>query len=233
MTSTRTQTPARPDEDGPSARRPSGKPLRSDALVKAEAVIEATVRLLETHRIGELSMSLIAQEAGIPRTSIYHLYSDIFGVLAEVARRHVLLSREAIGRHVDALAPRDVFELIDAHVAAAADYFNSHAAARKTLYGAAALELHSVYEDYDILAAGLFRESIQPDWPVEPLSEADPFRTVTLILTAIYAASVRRHDTITAEARVQAVLAARSYLSAELARIGCEAPTPLPGPSTW
>jgi hypothetical protein len=132
-----------------------------------------------------------------------------------IAKDHVTRSWNWIRAETARRKPSDIRTLIEANVAAAVLYFNANSAARKTLFGASAFELHVVESNFDVMSAQMFRELIKaPDWPVEPLSEEDPFRTVGLVMSVIFAASVRRSDRITPEMAEQAKLAALGYLSA-------------------
>jgi AcrR family transcriptional regulator len=208
---------AREATPAPKRRR---SPVRNDSKAKAERIVTAATLLLDDHSLTALNMNMIAKAAGISRTSIYDFFSTTFAIFEEVARKHVMHSHDWIRDATRRRNPDGLLTLIDAHVDSASEYFNGHAAARKTLFGTAALELHAIDSEYDVLAARMFREFHSPDWPVEPLSHDDPYRTVTLLLTAIYSASVRAYDSITPEFAERAKLVARSYLLAALDQMG-------------
>jgi AcrR family transcriptional regulator len=188
------------------------RPMRTDSRARVDLIVEATSRLLEAHALTDLTISMIARTAGIARTTVYDFFPTTFAIFELIARDHVMRSWNSINADIASRGPRDMASLIDASVACAANYFNAQAAARKTLFGTGALELHVIDSDWDILAARMHRNFLRPDWPVEPLSPQDPFRTMSLLMSAIYSASVRRSDRITPDMADEARLISAAYI---------------------
>lgn len=196
------------------------RPLRSDSRATVQQIVEGTSRLLDTHPLHEVTISIVAKTTGVARTTIYDFFQTPFAIFQVIARDHVMGSWNWIHVEIEKAAPTTLDALIDASVDAASRYFNTNGAARKTLFGSGSLELHVIESDWDLMSARMYRDFLQPDWPVEPFSVQDPFRTIGILMSAIYATSVRRWDAITPEMADEARLVSRAYIAAREREMG-------------
>lgn len=189
------------------------RPLRNDSRAKVEQIVDGTSRLLEHHALRDITIIMVAKEAGVARTTIYDFFPTPFAIFQVIARDHVTRSWNWIHAEIAKADPQSLDALIDASVDAASRYFNGNGAARKTLFGSGALELHVIESDWDLMSARMYRDFMQPAWPVEAFSTADPFRTMGILMSAIYSTSVRRWDAITPEMADEARLVSRAYIA--------------------
>jgi len=199
------------------------QPLRMASRDKYERIVEAAARLLDDYKVADISINQIAVAADISRTTIYNFFSCTDEIYAVVAKKYMAEAADALRQGIEKLAPKDPYSLIDAMMDCATDYYNRVASARKTLLSTGLFELALIEKDHDIISAKLYRSFHRDDWPawpVEPLSEQDPYRTVELIQLAILTASVQRHEKITPFATEQAKLAGKHYLEGYLQSIG-------------
>src|SRR5262245_10845169 len=67
--------------------QPRRAPLQARARARVEAILQATLALLATHDVDELTTAAIARRAKIPIGSVYSYFSSKEGVLAELIDR--------------------------------------------------------------------------------------------------------------------------------------------------
>jgi len=67
--------------------RPRREPLQARARARVEAILAATVDLLATHEVDEITTASIARRAKVPIGSVYHYFPSKEGVLAELVAR--------------------------------------------------------------------------------------------------------------------------------------------------
>lgn len=205
---TAAQRAARPRERGSTRKEPQRKP----SLRKLEMILEAADRLLEDCAVNDVSMAMIARQAGIARTTLYDFFPAVMAVYEQVAQRHVLESYEFMIRYVERAGPRTLPAVVDTLVDAAVEFFNGNAAARKTMLGTGALEMHLIVEDFEGLCAGMYHQLYKGRWDFVPLGPNDPFRNLATIQSALYTNSVQRHGTITPYMAAQVKAAGLGYL---------------------
>lgn len=63
------------------------------ATTTDERIIEATISLMGSHGLGAVTMSQVAEHAGVARQTLYNHYGDIDSIVAEAIERH---NRESI-----------------------------------------------------------------------------------------------------------------------------------------
>ncbi len=67
--------------------RPRREPLQARARARVEAILAATIDLLATHEVDEITTASIARRAKVPIGSVYHYFPSKEGVLAELVAR--------------------------------------------------------------------------------------------------------------------------------------------------
>jgi len=102
--------------------------------------------------------------------------------------------------------------VVDMLVDSAVEFFNGNNAARKTMLGTGALEMHLIIDDFEGLCARMYHQLYNGEWDFEPLGLHDPFRHIATIQSALYTNSVQRYGIITEFMAGQVRAAARGYL---------------------
>lgn len=102
------------------------------AQVRRSLLISAARRLLATHALDELSLPIIAREAGIAPSSTYHFFRDLYELYGELA---VVIVSEMIGLIPSDLKPGDWEDVVEAYLHYAADTFNKDPAALQLILG--------------------------------------------------------------------------------------------------
>jgi AcrR family transcriptional regulator len=72
-----------------------GRITQKRGRIRRQKLLEAAEHLLENHPLDALTLGAVAKEAGVPKASAYHFYSDIFSLYAELSK--------AIGEELEAL----------------------------------------------------------------------------------------------------------------------------------
>ena len=70
----------------PDALSPRAKPQQRRAIERRQAILDATLALLETHGIDDLTTTLIATRAGVPVASVYGYFPNKMAIVAELMR---------------------------------------------------------------------------------------------------------------------------------------------------
>ncbi|WP_157218024.1 TetR/AcrR family transcriptional regulator [Flavisphingomonas formosensis] len=100
---------------------------------RREQLLEAARLLLQTHEIDELTLSVVAAHAGIPKSSTYHFYADIHALYAELA---AIEDRELHAVFLEEVSPAADWEsVLAALIHRAADYFRAHRSAQQLMFG--------------------------------------------------------------------------------------------------
>lgn len=66
---------------------------RLDPVSTGDRITEAAIELIGEHGLGGVTMSAVAQTAGVSRQTLYNHYADVEGIVAAAIRRH---NQEAI-----------------------------------------------------------------------------------------------------------------------------------------
>jgi AcrR family transcriptional regulator len=78
----------------------SGMPRPSKPLIKHDAVIEISLRIIDTEGLEAFSLPRVARELNVRAPSLYHHFADRAAILREVSRRIVLETRVPDDRDV-------------------------------------------------------------------------------------------------------------------------------------
>lgn len=73
--------------DGPQQPKQRVQPVQERSRRKIDAILDATANLLDQHGVDAISMSAIAEEAGIPPATVYHYFENRLAIFAALARR--------------------------------------------------------------------------------------------------------------------------------------------------
>ena len=200
---------------------------RAPGRARVDRIIEATIELLKEHKPADISIAMIADHGEITRTSIYSHFNSVDEILGQIAIRFVQQTGVEVESYVRKRKPASLEQLVTLMIKGIQTYFNQPNPAKP---GALArhipFESRHLVEDFDKVAALPYHTLWHTGWPVEPLSEEDPFRTLVVIQSAIFEASIQRHGKITDFAARQATEVALDFLARAEARYGA-APTNL------
>ena len=137
-----------------------------------DRIIEATLRLIADHGLGDITMLKIAESAGVARQTLYNHYRDVDGIVVEAMTRHneeSLRLLDAALRVVD--RPEDKLEQLVRHTVAIGAH--AHGSGLEHSLGPSARVAVRQYDDAlderireileDGQRTGSFREDLSPD----------------------------------------------------------------------
>lgn len=178
------------------------------------ALVEASRRLLQAREIEEISLTDVADEAGIPKSSAYHF----FGHITEVYEGAASAMEAELHEHMAALdidGCRDWRQVVTCFVSHGAVFFNGNRDAMQLLIGPrtpSAIKLKDRQADFAI--AELLRDRIARRFQLPELADTPElfFRAIE-IADLFFGLSVIRHGRITEEFNSEAGRATCAYLS--------------------
>jgi AcrR family transcriptional regulator len=185
--------------------------IRRDSRAKCEQILAAASRLLSQFSPDEVTVSQVAKEAGVNRSTIYNFFENATSIYQEISRRYVLYAFNELTRRIAERKPDDLSSLLELLVICSTDFYNSDAVARKTLFSGGMFSLLELDADFDILCARFYRRLYKDDWGIEALSDSDPFRILSVIQHSLLSRSVQKNGLITPVVCEQTILAAHGY----------------------
>ena len=189
-------------------------PVRAPGRARVERIVETTIKLLKNHSLDEITISMIAVDANISRTSIYEFFPTVAAIYRVIAERYVQELDNDVKAFVLARRTTTLGQFLDTVIDAIVSYFNSHPATMKVHLGSnAQFELRAIIHNFDTVAAKMYHDLRKVEWDPKPLSEEDPFRTLVILQTSLFSASVQRHGYITDYMAEQTKIVARAYLA--------------------
>jgi AcrR family transcriptional regulator len=94
--------------------RPRREPLQARARARVDAILAATIELLQHHDVEDVTTAAIAKRARVPIGSVYHYFPNKEGVLAELVARTTSRvddeSAASLGRDLGRLGWREAIE---------------------------------------------------------------------------------------------------------------------------
>jgi AcrR family transcriptional regulator len=84
---------------------PRGRPLRADAARNHEKVLSAARRLFGEHGVSAVSMSRVAEEAGVAKGTVFHRFGDRAGLARALLDGHERALQDEILRGEPPLGP--------------------------------------------------------------------------------------------------------------------------------
>lgn len=188
------------------------RPQQQRGRERFEAILDATDRLLIENEPGQLSIYVIAEEAGIAPPSIYHFFPDLDCVYLALAERLHEQFVSNIGEPPD--DAKQSWQALNVYrFGVARDLYNSTPSARKLLLGSGiSAALIARDKEFDRRFAELGVEELNqlfyiPDDP----NLVDRIMELLVINDALWALSVHRHGFITDELEDKARRARFAY----------------------
>jgi AcrR family transcriptional regulator len=186
---------------------------RRNGIERRKQLMAAARRLLETRDMDDISLGDVAAEAGVPKGSAYHFYSDIkdlYGsLLSDIEGELLVILKKPIQRR-----PRDWFDVIDTLTERGVIYFTKNPASAQLQIGPKTppdLKLRDRQNDValgNIYADHIDRFFVLPEIPDRPTIF---FRGIE-IADLMFGLSMLEHGHITPEMAREAVRAMYAYL---------------------
>lgn len=189
-------------------------PKRARGHERVEKIIASTIKLLEDHELGDITIMMVAQHAGIGRSSIYEFFPTVSAIFRVIAERYAHEIVENTAKLLVDLNSHSLPQIVDILIDGTVAFWNSRPAAAKVHLGSdASFGLRVMIKDFHKSGASVYHQWYTPDWDNEPLAEEDVFRTLSVLQYALWSESVQRHGHITDYFLEQTKLVAHSYLS--------------------
>jgi AcrR family transcriptional regulator len=189
-------------------------PKRARGRDRVEKIVSSTIQLLEDHELGDITVMMVAQHAGIGRSSIYEFFPTVSAIFRVIAERYAHEIVENTAHLLIDLNSHSLPQIVDILIDGTVAFWNSRPAAAKVHLGSdASFGLRVMIKDFHRAGASVYYQWYTPDWPITPLSEEDPLCTLSVLQYALFSESVQRHGYITDYFRRQTKLVAHCYLS--------------------
>ncbi len=174
-------------------------------------MLQAARELLDERDMGEITLPLVAEHAGIATSSTYHFYPDIRELFKDLASS---IASEMTATKIEVSTPEMWEDLVRTYTKAACDFYRQDVAARQLMLG--------IKTDPEIKRAGCAKEAGFGDALMDLLDSyfilpqlENPgqifFRSIQ-IADAMFMISVEEHDQIAEEYVEEASRAAIAYL---------------------
>ena len=171
---------------------------RAPGRVRVDRIIETGIKLLKDHGRADITIAMIASAGGMTRTSVYAHFTSVDEIFEQISIRFIQQTGIFVERYVREKNPRSLEEVVVLTIDAIQEYFN-----RPDPQTPGALAAHVPFEarllvnDFDRISALTYHSLWSVDWPIEPLSEDDPFRLLIVLQSALFETSIQRHGIIT------------------------------------
>jgi len=193
--------------------RTARKGQRAPGRARIDNIITACIELLREHRPADISIAMVAEKAGIKRTSVYSHFSKVEEIYEQISVRFVRQTGVFVEDYVRRNNPRTLEELIVLVIRGIQAYFNEpDADSPDSLAQHIPFEMRHVIEDFDKVAALPYHTLWHNEWDIEPLSDADPFRTLVVLQSALFDMSISRYGQITDECVEKAIGVALDFI---------------------
>jgi AcrR family transcriptional regulator len=178
------------------------------------ALVEAARRLLRQREVDEISLTDIADEAGIPKSSAYHFFAHVLEVY-EAAAGDMEAELIAFLEGTERSDCGDWRQVVTRYVWRGADYFNANRDATQLLIGPktpASIKMKDRRNDLAI--AALLREQIADRFDLPDLADtSEIFFHAIEVADLFFGLSVIRSGRIDDDLRDEAARATCAYLS--------------------
>ncbi|RJG03196.1 TetR family transcriptional regulator [Noviherbaspirillum sedimenti] len=175
-------------------------PPRAPGRTRVEKIIGTTIELMGERNPDDISIAMIAARAGMTRTSVYAHFKNMSEIFEQISIRFVEKTGLFLEKYVRDRNPRTLSELLTITIDGVCEFFNqSHSGEPLDLAAHVPFDARKAVKDYDKVSALMYRSFGLADWPIQPLSEDDPFCILVLLQEALFSTSMQRHGIITKE----------------------------------
>lgn len=186
---------------------------RAPGRARVDRIIETAIELLAEHSRADISIAMIASEAGMTRTSVYAHFNNIGEVFEQIAVRFIQQVGVFVERYVRERNPTSLSDVVTLTIDAIQHHFNRpDPDAPGALAAHVPFDARHLIKEFDRVSALTYHSLWKTNWPIEPLSDDDPFRMLVTLQSAIFDLSIQRHGKITDELAQEAKLVALDYI---------------------
>lgn len=171
---------------------------RAPGRARVEKIIKATIELLRVHQPEDITMAMLARQADITRTSIYAHFDSIEAIFEQISVRFTQETGVFVEAFVRQRDPKNLTDILTITIDGICAYFNNpDLVASDGFARHVPFDTYIVVKDFDKVSALLYHTLWDCNWPIEPLSEFDPFRLLVLLQSAFFSTSIKRYGYIT------------------------------------
>ncbi|MEH6566417.1 MAG: TetR/AcrR family transcriptional regulator [Halopseudomonas sp.] len=177
--------------------RPAPK-HRASSQERIDRIVQATRELLDRQGLADLSIYAIAEQAGIPPSSVYHFFPQVGDVLGALAQQ-VFAELEAVLQQPIATTPANWMALAGELEQRFQDYYRHNAAARELLLGAHELSAVRLADQLHDRQLGLhFRACLARSFHLPPMpTDVDVFTLAMQAADKLLAVDYQQHGELT------------------------------------
>ncbi|MEH6491639.1 TetR/AcrR family transcriptional regulator [Halopseudomonas sp.] len=177
--------------------RPAPK-RRASSQERIDRILQATRELLDRQGLAELSIYAIAEQAGIPPSSVYHFFPQVGDVLGSLAQQ-VFAELDAVLQQPCAATPDNWMALAAELEQRFQNYYQENAAARELLLGAHELSAVRQADQLHDRQLGLrFRACLEDYFQLPRLpSDVDVFTLAMQAADKLLAVDYQQHGQLT------------------------------------
>jgi AcrR family transcriptional regulator len=189
------------------------RPLRKKGFHRVEILLDATEALLEETTDVDISLSLIAERAGVPLPSIYHFFPNRNSILVVLAQRFHKRLSVAANAPLDP-APERWQDIIMRRQISGATYLNRHPAALRLFMGAG---VSADVRNLDLRGNASLAEARAREFSTwfdcSGILDLEHRLAVSIgVMDGVWAISWSQHRQITDDYLAESTLAATAYL---------------------
>lgn len=188
-------------------------PLRVRGMARYAAILDAAEELLRDVSPDDVGLYQIASAADVPPASVYHFFPTKEAVFVALAKRYIDGFHATAVLPIEAVRLKSWQDLIAIDQERARDYYSSHPAALKLLYGGfGGIESRRIDTEYVSLVANVTYDRFDSIFHMPYVSQpAHHFHISWAIVDAIWSLSFIKQGGITDEYAKEALAACVSY----------------------
>ena len=161
----------------------SKTPTRVPGRARVDKIINTAISLLNEHTPQDVSIAMIASRAGIKRTSIYAHFKSVSEIIDQISIRFVEQTGQYVEQYVRERNPKTLTDLVTFTIDGIYLHFNRPSIEEGSINLAAVVpfDARKAVKDFGKISALMYHSIWKVEWPMEPLSERDPFFILVLL----------------------------------------------------
>lgn len=183
------------------AKREPRRPSRGPGVVRFNALVDATERLLTEHSPDDIGLYQIGEAAGAPMASVYHFFPTTDAAFLALTERYLEGFLALTQQPVEASKLRSWQDLVDHDLRQAMEFYNTHPPAMKIFLGGfGGLEARQANIRYNRGIAMSLYARLNAAFHMPLIRDvATKFQIAVTLLDAVWAVSYEAHGRITDE----------------------------------
>ena len=189
------------------------KPSRGLGIVRFNALVDATEKLLEEYDPDDIGIYQIAEAAGAPTASAYHFFPTRDAAFLAVAERYLEHFLSLTAGPIEAAALRSWQDLLEIDSRRTMEFYNLNPSAMKIFYsGFGSTVVREADISFNNAIAGSIYRRMDFVFHMPSLKDATRVYHIGLaIMDAVWAISFQKHGKITSEYFREGVVACEAY----------------------